>query len=96
MPTTTGYINLSVNGNEAREQECERSFDYFPATGDGRHEPSYGAYVVLYSVKSKGVELISLLDADCIKKLESELLRDHEEAMQPDPDYLRDMREELA
>jgi hypothetical protein len=103
MPTTTGYINLSVNGNEARDLEATIHYEYERATGDGWHEPRYPSNVTLCAVevecksgnlKAGRIDILTLLDADCIKTLEAEILSEHEESLQPDPDYLRDMREE--
>jgi hypothetical protein len=94
MPTTTGYINLSVNGNEARELEASIHYEYDAPTGDGWYEPRYPSRVVLCSVECKGIDFLPLLDKQCISNIEAELLGDHEEAMKPDPDHLRDMREE--
>jgi len=96
-------LELSIAGN-ACELPVTLHYEYMPAERGARErsglqlEPDYPAGVSLYSADvSLGgslTDITFLLSRECIQSIEDDLLVQHEEAMQPDPDDYRDRQQE--
>lgn len=97
MSTYMASFDLIVNGYECCH-DAEVSYDYEPAGGDGWNEPRHDASVSIRSVEvakdgDKPQDVMWLLSKECIEGLEADCLQYEQDRRKPDPDYLRDLRE---
>jgi len=97
-------IELVIDGHVC-ERDVTVHYAYMPPCRGARErsglqlEPDYPSGVGLYSVeavflgdglKPQTIDLYQLLTRECIENIESDLLVQHEESMQPDPDCQRE------
>lgn len=103
MSTCRTFIEICVSGHSC-ERDVTLEYEYRRADGDGWNEPRYPAgvtltgaeVVVLYpGLQSKRLDVMPLLTKECIESIETELLERHEQGLERDPDYERDMRSDL-